>query len=171
MSNKNITVFLGVAIFISLFAVVAIYLLTNRPKTPAGMTPSQNQSKSNSFPNETNENIKEEIPLSSMSVALIELNGSGLTGSGILTNEAGKTKVMIDLTPGETDQPAQIHLGSCPTPGEVKFPLTDVKAGKSETTLEVGLSDLIPELPMAIVVQKSATVSQTYSACGDLIAP
>jgi hypothetical protein len=106
-------------------------------------------------------------------VTLGEQNGSGESGTATLTAVGDKTKVVIDLQsksamPGSTSQPAHIHKGSCakldPTP---KYGLTDVKAGKSTSTVDAKLDDL-RNGDYAVNVHKSAAEIQTYVACGDI---
>lgn len=97
-------------------------------------------------------------------------NGSGETGTAMLEDSNGQTKVTINLA-GEAasaDQPAHIHVGSCPAPGAVKYPLTNVVGGKSETTVNVSVVDLKSMGPFAINVHESAAKIGNYVACGDL---
>lgn len=81
-----------------------------------------------------------------------------------------------------TPHPAHIHAGSCPAPGDVVAPLTDVGASmdgemmgqatylpvqSSTTTVELGLADILSGTH-AIVVHASAEDMATYVLCGDL---
>ena len=70
---------------------------------------------------------------------------SGETGTATLTRvDATKTKVTLQLeNPPAGPQPAHIHTGNCPKPGAVKYPLTNVESGKSETTVAASLDDLL----------------------------
>lgn len=97
-------------------------------------------------------------------------NGSGQTGIAALSDLAGKTKVLVDLTgaSGDLAQPTHIHAGACPGVGEVKYPLNNLVNGKSETILEVGLSQLKAQLPLAVNVHKSEKEAETYVACGNI---
>ncbi len=102
-----------------------------------------------------------------------EQNQSGETGIATLTEQNGQTKVVVTLVaaPGASvsaSQPAHIHLGSCPNPGEVKYPLTNVVKGISETVLPVTIAQLKAMMPLAINVHKSAEEVKVYTACGDL---
>ncbi len=102
-------------------------------------------------------------------VNLAQQNNSTESGKATLTEVAGKVKVSIDLTGApSTPQPAHIHTGKCPNPGDVKYPLTNVVNGKSETQLAVSLDTLMSELPLAVNVHKSAALIKTYVACGDI---
>lgn len=104
------------------------------------------------------------------SVALLALNDSQQSGKAVLSDMGGKTKVMIDIKAG-TDgvaQPAHIHMGACPNPGAVQYPLTNVVGGESETILDVPFSTLVGELPLAINVHKSKEEAKVYVSCGDI---
>jgi hypothetical protein len=108
-----------------------------------------------------------------MTVTLSEQNGSGESGKATLTAEGDRTKVVLNLqsksaTASATRQPAHIHRGSCdkldPTPA---YGLTDVKGGKSTSTVDAKLDDL-RKGSYAINVHKSAADIKTYVACGDI---
>lgn len=103
-------------------------------------------------------------------IALATQNKSGESGTATLTEINGKTTVTIKMAgfPTGVSQPAHIHLGSCPTPGAIKYPLEDPLNGESVTTLNVTLADLKAQEPLAINVHKSGTQSKIYVACGDL---
>jgi hypothetical protein len=103
------------------------------------------------------------IPLSSQ-------NNSGEAGTATLTDVDGKTNVSISLSgaPASTVQPAHIHTGTCAAIGGVSYTLTFPVNGKSETTLNVLLDDLLKKLPLAINVHKSASEANIYVACGDI---
>ncbi|MBI5652568.1 MAG: hypothetical protein HZC40_19300, partial [Chloroflexi bacterium] len=66
-------------------------------------------------------------------------------GKARLVAKGDKTDVVLDIKPGAAGvaQPAHIHEGTCPVPGAVKYPLTNVVDGKSTTTLDVKLADLL----------------------------
>jgi len=105
-----------------------------------------------------------------MTVTLSAQNGSKENGTATLTEVNGKTTVTVDITgaPKGVAQPAHIHVGKCPAPGAVKYPLTNVTDGKSETTLNVTLDDLKSQAPLALNVHKSGTQASTYVSCGNL---
>lgn len=106
-------------------------------------------------------------------VNLSEQNSSSESGTAKLTQEDSKVIVTLNLTgaPKDTPQPAHIHIGNCPTVSDVKYPLTNVVNGKSETTLDVTLETLLSQLPLGINVHKSVPQIKTYAACGDINAP
>lgn len=103
-------------------------------------------------------------------ISIDEQNESSESGTAILTEKDGKVLVTLSMTgaPSGVAQPAHIHAGSCPKPGAVSYPLTDVTDGKSETTIDISLTDLKAKLPLAINVHKSAAQVNLYVSCGDL---
>lgn len=79
--------------------------------------------------------------------------------------------VSLAYEPSGASQPVHIHVGSCPNPGDVRYPLTDVVNGRSETTLNVPYADLVSlatNMPLAINAHVSATNIGTYVSCGDI---
>lgn len=102
---------------------------------------------------------------------LEEQNGSAQSGTALLTTVGDQTRVVLDLqsrsaTPVAPRQPAHIHRGSCekldPTPA---YGLNDVKDGKSTSTVNLRLADLIDD-PVVINVHESAENVERYVACG-----
>jgi len=81
------------------------------------------------------------------------IDGSKQSGTANFSAaEGNKTKVSINMTPGPKDvaQPAHVHVGVCPGVGAVKYPLTSVINGKSETTLDIPFANLFTQLPLAV---------------------
>lgn len=106
-----------------------------------------------------------------LTFALAAQSNSGQSGTATISDNNGKAQVTITLfaaTESTTSQPAHIHTGSCPTPGGVTYPLAAVSNGSSQTMLEVSVSQLLSELPLAINVHASETQINTYVACGDI---
>src|SRR3990167_429028 len=105
-------------------------------------------------------------------VPLGEQNDSGLAGFATLNDKDGQVQVLIALAsaPGATPaaHPAHIHVGACPKPGAIKFPLMDVVDGTSTTIISTTIADLKASLPLAINVHQSASQIGKYIACGDL---
>ncbi|OHA09272.1 MAG: hypothetical protein A3H69_05210 [Candidatus Sungbacteria bacterium RIFCSPLOWO2_02_FULL_47_9] len=64
--------------------------------------------------------------------------------------------------------PAHIHVGACPNPDAVKYPLADVVGGKSTTVVHASVDELLKELPLAVNVHKSGIEIKTFVACADL---
>lgn len=105
-----------------------------------------------------------------MTIQLSGENNSKETGTATLTEMNGKVKVSLSVTnpPRATAQPAHIHLGKCPNPGAIKYPLTSVVNGKSETILDVTFDQLKSLSPLAVNVHQSAPLISTYVSCGNL---
>lgn len=105
-----------------------------------------------------------------VSLSLLQLGGSGESGTATLKEVGGKVEVTLELSgaPSGVSQPAHIHKGACPGVGEVLYPLSSPKDGKSETTLNTTLETLMGQLPLAINVHKSTAQSNIYVSCGDL---
>lgn len=102
-------------------------------------------------------------------VALAEENKSGQMGTALLEEVNGKVRVTLSMTGTKMGtQPAHIHIGVCPGVGAVKYPLSSVVGGKSETMLDLTMVDLFNQGPLAINVHKSAAEAGVYTACGAL---
>jgi hypothetical protein len=78
---------------------------------------------------------------------------------------------VIDLN-NSTGEPqrAHIHTGTCSDLGGIEYPLEDVENGSSETTVHASVSFLLgaTDAAFAIDVHKSASILDTYVACGRL---
>lgn len=118
----------------------------------------------------TEETASPSAAMNEVTVTLSEQNDSGESGTATLVEVDGKVMVSIKTTgaAAEVAQPAHIHVGECPEVGAVKYPLTNVVNGMSETALDVTLEQLKSELPLGINVHKSAAESKIYTSCGDL---
>lgn len=111
----------------------------------------------------------------SMTFNLMAQNNSGQTGMAVISpTNTGKVNVVLTMQGGNftQPQPAHIHLGSCPNPGAVKYPLSNVVNGKSDTDLAFTIDDLKTMLASnqkySINVHKSAADMKSYTACVDL---
>jgi hypothetical protein len=101
---------------------------------------------------------------------LQEQNNSGIGGTVELTPKGDGTvevKIELDRRRGGP-HPAHVHEGTCasldPAP---RWPLEDVVNGKSETTIDVDLRDLIGS-EYAVNVHESAENADVYVACADV---
>ncbi len=107
-----------------------------------------------------------------LQIKLLEQGTSGQGGQAVIISTGTSTvRVIVNLAgkPSGVPQPAHIHLGSCPTPGAVKYPLTNVDKGASQTDIpNLTIEQLLSELPLALNVHKSATDLKNYIACGDI---
>lgn len=116
----------------------------------------------------------EDVMTAEWKIPLGEQNESGMTGFATLKDKEGQVQVLVALASapnasgGGMPHPAHIHLGACPVPGAVKYPLTNVVNGTSETMVPTTIADLKASLPLAINVHQSAAQLTKYIACGDL---
>ncbi|MDO8584626.1 MAG: hypothetical protein Q7R85_00700 [bacterium] len=112
----------------------------------------------------------EAVEANSVVVELSAQNKSGEFGTATLTDVGGKTRVALKLTgaPSGVSQPAHIHIGACPNPGAVKYPLAYLVGGASDSVLDVSLDALKAQLPLAINVHKNSEEVKVYVACGDV---
>ncbi|MEK9151562.1 MAG: hypothetical protein AAB547_02935 [Patescibacteria group bacterium] len=108
----------------------------------------------------------------SYTVSMKEQNGSKQIGTATIVDVDGKAKVTVKVAAGAKDaaQPAHIHVGACPTPGAVAYPLSAVVNGMSETTLAISTTELMSKLPLAVNVHKSKDEATTFVSCGDIVA-
>lgn len=113
------------------------------------------------------------MPSPTPSVVQVNLDSQNSSyESGNATLQEINNKVVVTLMmkgyPKGISQPAHIHVGSCPNPGSVKFPLSSVINGQSTTTIDTTLAKLEALGPLAINVHKSASLSNIYVSCGNL---
>lgn len=102
-------------------------------------------------------------------IVLAEENKSGQKGTAMLEEINGKVRVTVSMSGAKLGtQPAHIHIGVCPGVGTVKYPLTNVVNGKSTTMLDVTMSELLNQGPLALNLHKSAKEVGVYTACGVL---
>jgi LPXTG-motif cell wall-anchored protein len=105
-----------------------------------------------------------------VTVSLSAQNNSGISGTATLTPMGEQTQVVLQLQNAPGPHPAHIHDGTCanlnPAP---KYPLQTVMNGRSETTVNVGLQQLLAG-QAAINVHRSPQEASVYVACGDLTA-
>lgn len=106
------------------------------------------------------------------SVTLTFMPGRDATqpGTVTLTANGNQTTVTLDMTPGATgvEQPAHIHVGACPGVGAIKYPLTNVVDGKSTTTVDTPLMDLLNGQYAINVHKGPGADASIYTACVDL---
>jgi hypothetical protein len=96
-------------------------------------------------------------------------DGDQTPGNAALISAGAKTDVYVSIKPGAAgiQQPVHIHEGSCLGVGAVKFPLTNIVAGISKTTVDASLDDL-SKGGYSINAHASTADSGTYVACGGL---
>lgn len=104
-------------------------------------------------------------------IGLSQQSGSAQSGKATLAEVGdGKTRVEIDMTPGQGQetQPAHIHRGDCARlEKQPEYPLESVKDGRSTTEVNASLEELIGG-GYAINVHKSDAEIETYVACGEI---
>lgn len=107
---------------------------------------------------------------SSLTVNLSEQNGSGESGTAVLTQMGSDVKVVIALkgAPATTAQPAHIHDGTCADLKGVAYPLSNIVNGASTTTVKGVTIDKLLGAPYAINVHESAANLAKYVACGGI---
>jgi hypothetical protein len=90
-------------------------------------------------------------------------------GTATLIAQGNQTQVVLNIQPGAAGvaQPAHIHEGACPGVGTVKFPLTNVVDGKSVSTVNAALADVLKG-DLSINVHKSTSEASVYTACAPL---
>src|SRR5207302_528593 len=90
-------------------------------------------------------------------------------GTATLTAKGAQTEVVINIQPGPAgvQQLAHVHVGGCPGVGAVKYPLTLVVDGKSTSTVNASLGELLNGT-YSINVHKSVVEAQVYVSCGNL---
>lgn len=94
-------------------------------------------------------------------------DGDQTPGTAVLIAAGTKTDVYLSIKPGPAGvaQPVHIHEGTCPGVGAVKFPLTSIVDGKSKTTVDATLDDLLKG-GYSINAHVSAADVNKYVACG-----
>lgn len=105
-----------------------------------------------------------------------ELNESGISGFSTLTADGNQTVVRIQADGALGNHPTHVHQGQCddldPNP---EIPLTNVQlpptglTGRSETTIDVPLKEILSE-DRLILVHQSETDLNSYLACGNVVA-
>lgn len=169
--KNNQTMLLAVVAVVAIVIVgIGVFLLTNnnqqQTQTPTTPVPTPTAPTTTTPPTTTPE---PSAPRESYTFDLSEQNGSGQSGIATIFETNGQVRVSIALeNPTSVAEPAHIHVGQCPSPGAIQFPLSDVVDGISETTLETTMEALVASGDLAINVHKSAGELSTYYACGNL---
>ncbi len=106
-----------------------------------------------------------------INITLNNQNGSPETGTATLQSTGDGTQTLVTLKMANfpsVPQPAHIHIGACPKPGDIKYPLSDVVDGQSVTTLNVSLEALKAMEPLAINVHQSAPQADLFVSCAEV---
>jgi hypothetical protein len=108
-------------------------------------------------------------------ITLSEVNGSGVTGMATIIQgmDADHTQVEVTIDGGLTEGAHQNHIhgpGSCDSPADVEFPLTELQAGAdgsvpaTTTEIETGMAALEDGSHYFAIHEADGTVV----ACGDI---
>ncbi len=163
---KKLLLLLGSVILFS----ACSFPTTTKPTVESSPTPFTSTSPTTNPVEMVKEGI--EAAKNSRTIVLKEQNNLGQSGTAVLAEvNEGKVTVTLSMEGGNftQPQPAHIHVGTCPSPGAVKYPLTNVVNGKSITELNVSLDDLLKSGDkLALNVHKSVAESNVYTACGNL---
>ena len=163
-SRKGIATPVAVIVIGLITALAIVYVALRQPSiTPENESPAVIQ------PNEELL-LPPEDSGPSIVLTVNEQNQSGVKGKATLMESAGRAKIILELTgaPQGVVQPAYIHAGQCPHPGLPKYPLVNVKKGFSQTVLNISVSELMDQLPLAISVRMSEVEGESDVACGDI---
>ena len=107
-----------------------------------------------------------------LTIQLDAQNNSGQSGPAELTDLGnGSTRVVVVLSnaPSNVPQPIHFHSGTCATLGPIVYPLTSLVNGRSESTVNVSIAQLLAT-PFAINAHRSAQEASIYVACGNVVA-
>jgi hypothetical protein len=98
------------------------------------------------------------------------MSGSSIRGTATIRELSGLATISLSLTgvPANMRPPVHIREGSCSNIGLVKYPLVNPQSGKSDTTLEISLSQLKSQAPLSIVVLKSPQEPKVFTSCTTL---
>jgi hypothetical protein len=102
-------------------------------------------------------------------IRLATVGTLGASGTAGIRMEGDKTHVTISLQGGPAGaHPAHLQAGKCDKPGASKYELSDVVDGKSETTLDASVAEIIASGVLSISVRESDAKPDSVLACGDL---
>lgn len=161
----------GIIVLVGLVAAGIYYVSMQKTWNDEAMMEKDVMQKEESMEKDETTMKKGDAMMQSYAVTMKEQNGSKQAGTATIVDVDGKAKVTIAVAAGakEVAQPAHIHIGACPAPGAVAYPLNNVVNGMSETMLAVSTAELLGKLPLAINIHKSADDAKTYVSCGDII--
>jgi hypothetical protein len=110
---------------------------------------------------------------------LDDIDNSGYTGEVRMETVGNQTRVIIEIDDDaddrQTTRPAAIYAGTCDDfdngnqqqNQQPVFPLEDVVNGRSETTLNAGLQQIL-DRDHVVVVSESRQQMDRFVACGDI---
>lgn len=110
------------------------------------------------------------VPLVPITVALRSVDNSAVSGTAVLTPMSGDhTRVTVNVDnvpPGAL--PAHIHFDTCANPSEIRFGLTNVIDGKSETVVSGSIAYLRRGHGKFSINVHKAEPDLPIIACGDI---
>jgi hypothetical protein len=110
------------------------------------------------------------VPLTPVTIVLKPIDNSGVSGTAVLTPLAGEhmqVTLQIDNAPPGA-LPAHIHFDTCANPSEIRFGLTNVVNGKSETTVSGSIAYLRRGHGKFSINVHRAEPDLPIIACGDI---
>jgi hypothetical protein len=109
------------------------------------------------------------VPLTPVTITLTAVDNSGTTGTATLTPMGASTKVTLELNnPPPGALPAHIHFETCANPSDIRFGLTNVSGGKSETTISESIAYLRRGHGRFSINVHRAEPDLPIIACGDI---
>lgn len=110
------------------------------------------------------------MPQTALSIRLNPVEGSGASGTATLAPlDATHIKVTLELVnqpPG--DLPAHIHFDRCSNPSAIRFGLSNVVNGKSETVVDTPVAYLRRGHGLFSINVHKADPDLPIIACGDI---
>jgi len=103
---------------------------------------------------------------------MVPMNNSGITGTiTVIPVAVDKTKLVAVIKGKNVSgpMPFSINLGRCDNPAaKVKYPLTEVVHGKSETVISAATSSLFQGDQLSINLGESKSTPSKSVACGNI---
>ncbi len=109
--------------------------------------------------------VKKEANIIPSSKAFSVILSGDVQGLALVSQDSNKIKVNVNVTSLDPLS-AFIESGDCKTKGERLYPLNKIESGKSETSVNAPLGDLLQKKPLSIKIYKDLLVS-----CGELVFP
>lgn len=101
---------------------------------------------------------------------LLEKNNSGITGKVDMREENEKIVVTITLEDEIIkNYSTSFHTGTCESPGEIVYPLTNVQKSFSQTILDESFENFKQKFPLIVIINSLEKGRNTYVACGEII--
>ena len=155
--HKNILPVLAAAVFIIIVGILIFFGKGANPPSPQKSPQPKNLT-------QNTETAKE------FAIYLKPMNNSKQTGSASLIEKNGKITIGISTTgePKNVVQYASIHVDTCEILGNIKFPLTNIINGSSQTTLETTIINLQNLGPLALNINRTQGNDKDSVSCANL---